>query len=434
MGKVSLLSLGCPKNLVDSENLLRKLREKGICYSSSPEESDIIMINTCGFIESAKKESIEEILKLARLKEKYRDKKLVVFGCLAKRYADELKIEIPEIDAIWGIGEDERIVEYCRKITEKKRQIDSSLEKMSYSFSILPGISYSYLKIAEGCDRGCSYCVIPDIRGGYRSRDPKHILKEAGEMIASGVKELILIAQDITAYGKDIKGYSLSRLIKDIASIKGDFWIRLLYLFPTSINDELLETIIAEEKVCNYIDMPLQHSEDKILKLMGRGGSREYFEKLISKIRDVIPDVTLRTTFIVGFPHETEKDFNELLKFIRNIRFDRLGVFTYSREEGSTAYKMKGQMPELIKIERHNRVMEIQSAISLEKNKRLIGKRFRALTDEVEDNIAITRLYSQAPDIDGVVLIKNTDIKQGSFVDVKITEAYDYDLKGEILR
>ena len=432
MGKVSLLSLGCPKNLVDSENLLRKLREKGICYSSSPDESDIIMINTCGFIESAKKESIEEILKLSKLKEKYNGKKLVVFGCLAKRYGNEMKKEIPEIDAMWGVGEDEKIVEYCRKITEKKRQIDSRVEKMSYSFSILPSISYSYLKIAEGCDRGCSYCVIPDIRGRYRSRNPEHILKEAEEMLASGTKELILIAQDITAYGKDIKGYNLSRLIKDIASIKGDFRIRLLYLYPTSINDELIETIGADEKVCKYIDMPLQHSEDRILKLMRRGGSREYFERLISKIRDVIPGVTLRTTFIAGFPGETEKEFNEMVKFIRKVRFDRLGVFTYSREDGSPAYKMKGQIPGYIKRERHNRIMEIQSAISLEKNKRLIGRSFRVLVDEVEDNIAIARLYSQAPDIDGVVLINDDDMEKGGFVTVKITGAYDYDLKGII--
>ena len=283
--------MGCPKNLVDSEKLLKKLHRYGIYYSSRPENSDIIMVNTCGFITDAKKESVEEILKIAELKGKGQKKKLVVFGCLAKRYGHELKDEIPEIDAMWGVDEDDEIVEYCRKIvtTTKKDTSSQSLKSPHLPFSKvgrggieLPekftDIPYAYLKIGEGCDRACSYCAIPGIRGAHRSRKPDEVLKDAEELVKDGVKELIVISQDITSYGKEMKGYDLSRLIGDIASIHGDFWIRLLYLYPTSMNDKLIECIGSHEKVCKYIDMPLQHTEEKILNLMGRGGNSRYFE------------------------------------------------------------------------------------------------------------------------------------------------------------
>ena len=252
-------------------------------------------------------------------------------------------------------------------------------------------------------------------------------------LLQSGKKELILIAQDITEYGKDLKDYDLNRLIKEIASLKGDFWIRLLYLYPTSITDELIETIASEDKVCNYIDMPLQHTEKKILGLMGRGGSRSYFERLIARIRHVIPDVNIRTTLIVGFPQETDAEFDAMGKFVKKIKFDRLGVFTYSREDGSGASKLKGQLSKKIKSERFSKIMTVQSEISLEKNKKLVGKSFKALVDDVEDNIAIARIYSQAPEIDGVVLIHDSNAVKGRFVNVKIEEAYDYDLKGSII-
>ncbi|PKL51633.1 MAG: 30S ribosomal protein S12 methylthiotransferase RimO [Nitrospira bacterium HGW-Nitrospira-1] len=424
MGKVSLLSLGCPKNLVDSEKLLKKLKEQGIFYSSNPDESDILIINTCGFIESARKESIEEILKLSKLKGG--DKKLVVFGCLAKRYGEELKREIPEIDALWGVGDDDKIVDYCSKIITRPT-ITGPSEKLTET-------PYAYLKIAEGCDKKCSYCVIPQIRGKFQSISPDRILEEAETLIQAGKKELILIAQDITEYGADRRDYNLNRLIKDIASLSGDFWIRLLYLYPTSITDELIETIASEKKVCNYVDMPLQHSEKKILELMGRGGSRSYFEKLIAKLRHIIPEVNIRTTLIAGFPQETEDEFSAMVKFVQKIKFDRLGVFTYSKEDGSAAYGLKRQIPKKIKAERFNRLMAVQSAISLEKNMQLIGKSFKALVDEADDNIAIARLYSQAPEIDGVVFIHDRDVKKGDFVNVKIEEAYDYDLKATILK
>ncbi|MDH4230580.1 MAG: 30S ribosomal protein S12 methylthiotransferase RimO [Nitrospirota bacterium] len=424
MGKVSLLSLGCPKNLVDSEKLLKKLKEQGISYASNPADSDILIINTCGFIESAKKESVEEILRLSKLKGA--DKKLIVFGCLAKRYGEELKKEIPEIDALWGVGDDEKIVEYCSKIITGP-PAEGTSEKLTET-------PYAYLKIAEGCNKKCSYCVIPQIRGRFRSMLPDQILKEAETLIQAGKKELILIAQDITEYGSDLKNYNLPRLVRDIASLSGDFWIRLLYLYPTSITDELIKTIATEDKVCNYIDMPLQHTEKKILELMGRGGSRSYFEKLIAKIRYSIPEVNIRTTLIVGFPRETEDEFNEMVTFVGKIKFDRLGVFMYSKEEGSGAYALKGQISKKIKSERFNRVMAVQSEISLERNEKLVGKCFKALIDDVDNEIAVARIYSQAPEIDGVVLIHDNTVKKGSFVNVKIEEAYDYDLKGTILK
>jgi ribosomal protein S12 methylthiotransferase len=252
-------------------------------------------------------------------------------------------------------------------------------------------------------------------------------------LIKSGKKELILIAQDITEYGTDLKAYDLSRLIKEIASLGGDFWIRLLYLYPTSITDKLIETIAAEDKVCNYIDMPLQHSEKRMLKVMGRGGSKTYYEKLIAKIRYIIPDVSIRTTLIVGFPGETDVEFNSMVKFVQKMKFERLGVFTYSKEEGSTAFKLKGQLSKKIKAERFDKIMTVQSEISLEKNKKLVGKNFKALIDDIEDNIAVARIYSQAPEIDGVVLIHDSSAEKGCFVNVRIEEAYDYDLKGSIV-
>ncbi|MBI5102306.1 MAG: 30S ribosomal protein S12 methylthiotransferase RimO [Nitrospirae bacterium] len=426
MSKVYLLSLGCPKNQVDSEKLLKKMAEKNICYTSDPDSADLIMVNTCGFIEAAKKESINEILRIAGFKAKDGSKKLVVYGCLAKRYGDELRSEIPEIDALWGVGEDEKIIEYCSTVLSKKKGHDTP-----ELFSDKP---YAYLKIAEGCDRTCAYCAIPAIRGSYRSSGPDRILSEASALVRSGIKELIVIAQDITSYGKDLKGYDLSRLIKELTAIEGDFWIRLLYLYPTSIDDRLIETIGSLDKVCNYIDMPLQHSEKKILGLMQRGGNRTYFERLIKRTREIIPDVALRSTLITGFPQESDTDFENMLAFIKKIRFDRLGVFTYSKEEGTPAVSLKGHLPARTKQARFNRLMEAQAGISLSKNKALVGKNLRVLVEETENGIAIGRLYSQAPEIDGVVIIKDDRIAAGGFTDVCITKAFDYDLEGKVIR
>ncbi len=431
MGKVFLLSLGCPKNLVDSENLLRKLGDKGITHSATPEDSDILVVNTCGFIEEAKRESIEEILRIAEVKKGGKRKKLLVYGCLAKRFGGELKSEIPEIDELWGVGEDDEIVKYCEIVARPlaARKKGSSMIRRN-----LTDRPYAYLKIAEGCDRVCSYCVIPSIRGAFRSRKEEDIISEAEDLLRGGARELILVAQDITSYGKETKGSNLGKLIKKISALRGDFWIRLLYIYPTAINDSLLEAIAAERKVCNYIDMPLQHSEDRVLKLMGRGGSRAYYEKLIRKIRAMIPDVSIRTSFIVGFPQESEEDSENLISFVRRMKFDRLGAFMYSKEQGTEAFRLKGQVPKTVKKSRYEKLMEIQSAVSLAKNKALVGKTFRALVDEVEDGIAIARLYSQAPEIDGVVIIEQGGAEKGAFVNVKITDAFDYDLKGAVVR
>jgi ribosomal protein S12 methylthiotransferase len=431
MKTVSIVSLGCPKNLVDSETLIRKLVSSGISYSSYPDKSDVILINTCGFIDDAKKESIQEILNMVEVKKQNKKKRLIVFGCLAERYRKELQKEIPEIDALWGVNRDSDIVDYCKNIMSydgmHRKQEESQI------LPLVPHDSFSYIKIAEGCDRTCSFCVIPAIRGQYHSRSPDEIIQEAEAHVRSGTKELILVAQDITSYGKDIGKYSLSRLLKDIASLSGDFWIRLLYLYPTSVNDELIETIGTEEKVCNYIDMPLQHSEEKILRLMGRGGSRKTFEDLVLKIRKALPDVVLRTTLIVGFAQETDREFDGLAEFVQHVQFEHLGVFMYSHEEGTNAHALKGQVSKKMKQKRYDEIMSMQSVISLEKNKRLIGRTFKALVDDDENNIAIARLYSQAPDIDGVVFVQNDTVGKGTFVTVRIDEAYDYDLKGTMV-
>lgn len=424
MGNVSLLSLGCPKNLVDSENLLKKLAEKGLAYVEDPESADILLVNTCGFIDDAKKESVEEILRLTGIK-KRGNKKLVVFGCLAKRFGNELRNEIPEIDLLCGVGEDDRIVEYCGKISSPSDAVHKDIR--------ITDTAYAYLKIAEGCDRGCTYCVIPDIRGSFKSRTPEEILKEAEAMIRAGRRELIVVAQDITSYGKDMAGSDLSRLIRDITSISGDFWVRLLYLYPTAITDELLMTIRDEEKVCNYLDLPLQHTEQKILKLMKRGGGREYYENLIGKIRETIPGVALRTTLITGFPQESEQDFENMLDFVQRMKFDRLGVFTYSREEGSAAYSLKGQVPMSIRKKRRDRIMEVQSAISLENNSRLVGKTFSALVDDLDGDVGIARIYSQAPEIDGVTFLQGAGFRKNEFCTVRIERIFDYDIQGVVL-
>jgi len=439
MDKVSLVSLGCPKNRVDSDTLLGALRDAGFSYTPDPEGADVILINTCGFIEDAKRESIEEILRLKRLKRE--GKRLLVFGCLAERYRDELAKEIPEIDGIWGVGEEARILEYCKQVMrgrcgegvtrEGKEKKDTGRPHVVVS-PLDRGESYAYLKIADGCNRGCTYCVIPAIRGPYRSAEPDSILRKAEGHIASGAKELILVAQDISSYGREFGGYTLPSLLKDLASISGDFWIRLLYLYPTSINSDLLSVIADEDKICKYLDIPLQHSEDRILKAMGRGGTKRSYRGLIRNLREAIPGITIRTTFIVGFPGETEEEFAGLKGFVKEMLFDRMGVFTYSKEEGTAAYTMKANVPKRLKEMRRDLIMKLQSAISLEKNKALVGRRFRALVDETDRKVAIARLQSQAPEIDGVVFLEDDTLRQGKFADIEIVEAYDYDLRGEV--
>lgn len=436
LAKINITTLGCPKNVVDSGHLAKRLESESFVHVDNADDADIILVNTCGFIRDAKEESIEEILRLARIKGK--KAKLIVFGCLAKRYKDELLKNIPEVDAIFGVGEDSSIAEYCKGLAAGKRQEAAGDIKIPVSYRPSPAASsYAYLKIAEGCDKKCTFCIIPSIRGRFRSIPHEIILKEAEEYIKKGIRELILVAQDITRYGKEFENYNLVSLLKDLAAIKGDFRIRLLYLYPTEITDELLEYIAKEDKIQKYLDIPLQHSEDKILRLMGRRGTRKEYIKLIRNIRRTIPGVALRTTFIVGFPGETEDNFHSLVDFIEEIRFDRLGVFKYSKEEGTPSAQLKEQVPEKIKNRRLDEIMTRQAAISLEKNMELIGRRYEAIIDEVDNDIAIARLYSHAPEIDGVVIVEQSAIngqqsglKIGSLVTVEIVDAFDYDLKG----
>lgn len=442
MTKINITTLGCPKNQVDSEHLTKAFASQGFIPVDNVNDSDIILVNTCGFIKDAKEESIEEILDLSKLKKG--GKKLIVFGCLAKRYKDELTKEIPEIDAILGVGEEDRIIEHCKHFAIGKRLKTKEDTKIPVTYRPSPiASSYAYLKIAEGCNKKCTFCVIPSIRGRFRSVDSVQILKEAKEYIRKGARELILVAQDITNYGKESEKYNLVSLLRDMAAIKGNFRIRLLYLYPTEITDELLECIAKEDKIQKYLDIPLQHSEDRILRAMGRRGTRKEYIKLIRTIRKKIPGVALRTTFIVGFPGETEEDFNGLVDFIEEIKFDRLGVFKYSNEEGTPASKLKGHVPEKVKDRRLDEIMRRQAAISLEKNRELIGRRYEAIVEEIDGNITIARLYSHAPEIDGVVIIQNTEnrtqktgkksVKVGGIVTVEITDAFDYDVKGKLV-
>ena len=444
MSSVYLTTLGCPKNMVDSRHLLEAFISEGFVAVEDPVKSDIILVNTCGFIRDAKEESIEEILKLVRYKRRgsKKSRQLLVFGCLAQRYRDDLLTEISEIDGIWGVGQEKEIIEYCKRLEARKNAgatHAAPLRTVGATHAV-PLQSFAYIKIADGCDKKCTFCVIPSIRGKFRSTSHESILEEAREHLRGGVKELILVAQDILKYGKEWKDYGLLQLLRDLAAIEGDFWIRLLYLYPTEMTDELLDFIAGEEKICKYLDIPLQHSEDRVLRLMGRRGTRKEYTKLIRTIRRKIPGVTLRTTFIVGFPSETEEDFRGLVDFIEEMRFDRLGVFTFSKEEGTPSAKLREQVPERVKKRRLNEIMTRQAAISLEKNKDLVGKRLRVIVDEIDGDVVIARLCSHAPEIDGVVIIEKSAVgarhamppQVGEFVDVEIVDAYDYDLKGRL--
>jgi ribosomal protein S12 methylthiotransferase len=433
--KIHITTLGCPKNTVDSGHMAGAFTAEGFISVDSADDADILLVNTCGFIKDAKEESIEEVLRLAQMKEDGR--KLVVFGCLAARYRNELLKEIPEIDGIWGVGEETKIIEYCKKnVSRGNRQKAFRPSPIAHHPSPIAS-SFAYLKIAEGCDKKCTFCVIPSIRGVFRSVRPELIMAEAGEYIKAGVRELILVAQDITNYGKDLDGYDLVGLLRDLASLPGDFYIRLLYLYPTAISEALIEYIAAEDKIQKYLDIPLQHSEDKILRLMGRRGTRTEYRKLIRTLRRRIPGIALRTTFIVGFPGETEEEFNGLIDFIEEIRFDRLGAFKFSKEEGTPSAAYKGQTPDKVKNRRFEEIMKRQALISLEINKELIGRRFRAIVDEAAEDVTLARLYSHTPEIDGMVIIESSSDfspKVGDLVTVEITGAYDYDVKGKLLK
>jgi ribosomal protein S12 methylthiotransferase len=410
--KIGILSLGCPRNLVDSESILGRLNSKRYPIVDI-DKADIAIVNTCGFIEDAKRESIDAILDLIELKKEGRLKKIIVYGCLTQRYQDDLRKELPEVDAFVG-----------------KVSLNHELKK----FSLTPK-HYVYLKICEGCINNCSYCVIPKIKGKFTSLDINSILKNVEIYEKAKVSEINIIGQDITGYGMDLYGtMKLSEILRKIAKkAKNIGWIRLLYLYPSRITDELLEIIRDERKICKYIDLPIQHINSRILKLMNRHTKKIDIFKVIDKIRKTIPDIGMRTSLIVGFASETDKEFEELLRFIRDVKFERLGAFIYSREEDTRAYNFKKQIPQKIKEERFNRIMSSQQEISREVNQRFLGSVIEVLIDEKEDGRYLGRSIYDAPEVDGIVYVKSKSVlKPGDFVRVKITDTLEYDLAGEV--
>lgn len=439
MYKVSMVSLGCPKNQVDAEMMLYSLKQAGFELCSEEAQADAIIINTCGFIEDAKAEAIENILEAARYKQEGNLKALIVTGCLAERYKDDVTEEIPEVDVCVGIGSNSKIAEIVKSAIEGNAQ-NSFGEKTDLDLNgkrILGGMPFTaYLKVADGCDNCCTYCAIPKIRGRLRSRTIEDCVAEARELAAQGVRELIVVAQDTTAYGADIYGEpKLAELLKELCRVDGIHWIRTLYTYPDKITDELLDVIASEEKLVKYLDIPLQHVNGEILKKMNRKGDKESLIKLIQKIRTKIPDITLRTTFITGFPGETEEQFCELCEFVKETRFDRLGCFTYSAEEDTIAAEMPDQVDEQTKVSRMENIMDMQTLIAAEKNEEKIGSVIETLIEGWDDYIKcyFGRTTGDAPEVDGKIFFMSTrPLVIGDFVKVQINDCIEYDLLGEL--
>lgn len=438
--KVGMVSLGCAKNQVDGEMLMAALKEGGFETVDDAALADIAIVNTCGFIESAKKESIEEIFELAQLKKEGRIKKLVVTGCLAERYQAEIHEEIPELDAVLGIGANADIAEHLKKMMQDEYVEcfpDKSKMPLCGARQLSTPSWSAYLKIAEGCDNRCTYCAIPMIRGGYRSRTIENIEEEAIELVKNGAKELVLIAQDTTRYGIDIYGeYSLAKLMRRLCKIEGLKWLRVLYCYPDAITDELLETIAEEDKIVKYIDLPLQHASGKVLRAMNRRGDRASLTELMKKIREKIPGVILRTTLITGFPGETDEDFTELAEFVKEVKFDRLGCFAYSQEEGTIAGEMPDQIDEEIKNRRAEIITEDQTFIMDDKGQEYIGKTLEVLVEGFDRYAEcwFGRSAMDAPDIDGKVFFSvESKPVLGSFVNVEIEDCVDCDLFGAMV-
>lgn len=437
--KVGMISLGCPKNQVDGEVLLAKLADAGFKIVNTIEDSDIMIVNTCGFIEAAKTEAIETILEVAEYKNAGIISAIVVTGCLAERYKDDVLSELPEVDAVVGIGANSDIVKICQKALcgistanfPNKCYLPLNEKRM---LSTPP--HWAYLKIAEGCDNRCAFCAIPGIRGKFRSRPMVEVIDEAKTLAAKGIKEVILIAQDTTKYGQDIYGeYKLASLLKELVKIDGIEWIRLYYCYPQRITDELIEVIRDNEKICSYIDVPLQHSDATVLRNMRRVGTGEDYKALIAKMRKEIPDLALRTTLMVGFPGETDEQFENLCSFIKDVKFDRMGCFAFSPEEDTPAYDMDNQLDDDVKNHRQEILMDLQYGISESLNKSRVGKTYTVIVDSVKDNVCVGRSYMDSPEIDtGIIFSSTPDIKIGDFVNVKITDVDGYDLIGELVK
>lgn len=438
--KIGMISLGCPKNQVDAEHMLALMDAEDWEIVDYVDGCDAVIVNTCGFIDDAKKEAIENILDMVELKKEGVISKIIVTGCLAQRYKDEIVKEIPEVDAVIGIGANGDIIKTVEEVMSGVDTIENYPPQCDLPLEgqrILTTPHYwAYLKIGEGCSNRCTYCTIPSIRGNMRSRSMENVIDEAKQLAESGVKELILIAQDTTSYGLDLYGeLKLPELLNELCKIDSIEWIRLLYCYPDRITDELIETMKNQEKVVNYIDLPLQHADDKILKAMNRRGDQALIRNVISKLREEIPDVVIRTTFIVGFPGEGEEEFETLAEFVNEIEFDRLGVFTFSPQEGTPAFDMEDQVDEDIKTRRGEVIMQDQYSIMEEKNNEKIGKTYRVVVEDYDgySDSYTGRTYMDAPEIDGLVkFTSHKDLDIGDFVDVEIFDVEDYDLIGEV--
>ena len=438
---ILFISLGCDKNLVDSEVMLGLLDAKGYQMVDDETLADVIVVNTCCFIHDAKEESIQMILEMAQYKTKGRLKALIVTGCLAQRYQKEILEEIPEVDAVLGTTSYDKIVETVEEALAgnghlKLADVDA-LPLVDVKRLVTTGGHYAYLKIAEGCDKHCTYCIIPKIRGNYRSVPMERLLKEAEELAEQGVKELILVAQETTLYGKDLYGEkSLSMLLRELCKINGIRWIRILYCYPEEIDDALIQVMKEEKKICHYLDLPIQHANDTILKRMGRRTSKQQLKKIVRKLRQEIPDIALRTTLITGFPGETQEQHEELMEFVDEMEFDRLGVFTYSPEEDTPAAEMSDQISEEVKQERQAELMELQQDIVFDQAEDMIGQEVLVMIEGkvADENAYVGRTYKDAPNVDGLIFI-NTDeeLMSGDFAKVKVTGALEYDLIGELM-
>lgn len=438
--KINMISLGCDKNTVDAEMMLGLSAEYGFEYTDNELEADVIIVNTCCFILEAKEESIEAILDVARLKEEANLKALIVSGCMAQRYKEEILQEIPEVDALVGTSSYDKIVEVINEVLAGKKNIEfldlDRLPNISIKRKNSSGNWYAYLKIAEGCDKNCTYCIIPSLRGHYRSYPIEDLLKQAKDLALDGVKELILVAQETTLYGTDLYGKkSLAKLLKELTKIDGIEWIRILYCYPEEITDELIETIATEDKICKYLDIPIQHASDKILRRMARRTRQSEIKEKIKKLREKIPEIVLRTTFITGFPGEDEEDFADLVDFVSEMEFDRLGVFTYSEEEGTAAANFENQLEEEVKKARRDEIMLLQQNISKNKLSKMIGKKLKVVIEGklTDEDVYVGRTYMDIPDVDGCIFIKSdlTHIS-GDFVEVLVTDSSEYDLVGEL--
>lgn len=438
--KIMFISLGCDKNLVDTEMMLGMLQQKGFTFTDDETEADVVVVNTCCFIGDAKEESINTLLEVAELRKNGSIRALLATGCLAQRYRDEIQKEIPEVDAILGTMAIEEIAEAVEQVLQGEgrnhfRELNSA--PASYRDRVLTtGGHFAYLKIAEGCNKRCTYCIIPKVRGDYRSIPMEELTAQAEALAEKGVRELILVAQETTLYGVDLYGKkSLPELLHRLAAISGIYWIRILYCYPEEITEELIETIAAEPKVCHYLDIPIQHASDEVLRRMGRRTNQEELRQWIGRLRERIPDICLRTTLISGFPGETQEDFEELYRFVNEMEFDRLGVFPYSQEEDTKAAEMPDQVSGEVKCFRRDELMELQQAIAFEKAEQMIGRVLDVMVEGkvADEDVYVTRTYRDAPNVDGYLFLNTSaNLMTGDFVKVLVTDSNEYDLIGEI--